>query len=115
MAKPYGGMITLVLILLVSLAAARTADGEVPTIADFAACNREAPEAVKAGSVLATVGDHVRADRVRTGATTATRAMDVTGKVIESADPQIHGMEADGARDATYQAAYRSCMRRKGF
>src|SRR5437867_10584700 len=62
MAKQYGGMITLVLIVLASLAAARTADGEVPTIADFAACNREAPEAVKAGSVLATVGDHVRAE-----------------------------------------------------
>jgi hypothetical protein len=34
---------------------------------------------------------------------------------IESADPPIHGMDADGAKNAAYQAAYRSCMRRKGF
>jgi hypothetical protein len=34
---------------------------------------------------------------------------------IVSSDPQIHGMSAEGAKDATYQAAYRSCMRRKGF
>jgi len=24
-------------------------------------------------------------------------------------------MEAEGAKNATYQAAYRACMRRKGF
>jgi hypothetical protein len=35
--------------------------------------------------------------------------------VIESPDPQLHGMEAEGAQNAAYQAAYRSCMRRKGF
>jgi hypothetical protein len=40
---------------------------------------------------------------------------DVTGNVIESSDPQIHGMNAEGAKNATYQAAYRTCMRRKGF
>jgi hypothetical protein len=36
-------------------------------------------------------------------------------KIVHSPDPQIHGMEAEGAKDATFQAAYRSCMRRKGF
>jgi hypothetical protein len=35
--------------------------------------------------------------------------------VIESSDPQIHGMQGEGAKNAAYQAAYRSCMRRKGF
>ena len=34
---------------------------------------------------------------------------------LHSPDPQIHGMETEGAKSATYQAAYRSCMRRKGF
>jgi len=42
-------------------------------------------------------------------------AIDFTARVIESSDPQSHGRKAEGAKDATYQAAYRSCMRRKGF
>jgi len=102
------------LMLLVSVAATRMADGEVPTAADFAACNERAPEAVRAGTATPIMRDHVRADNARAGVMT-THSLDFTGKVIESADPQIHGMEGEGAKDATYQAAYRSCMRRKGF
>ena len=103
--------IALALIFLVSLAATRTADGEVPSAADFAACNAEA---VKAGTASPTRGDYVRADSARAGAVTMD-PIDFTGRVIESSDPQIHGMKPEGAQDATYQAAYRSCMRRKGF
>ncbi|MGH7323503.1 MAG: hypothetical protein ACREJ9_02515 [Candidatus Rokuibacteriota bacterium] len=112
--RQYKGVAVLALILLLSLAAPRTVDGEVPTTADFAACNEEAPRAVKAGTASPIKGDHVRAHRARGGAMT-THFADFTGRVIESADPQIHGMEAEGAKNATYQAAYRSCMRRKGF
>ena len=104
----------LILILFVSLATTRTADGEVPTAADFAACNGQAPHAVKAGTASPTMADHARADRARGGGMT-TRSPDVTATVIESSDPQIHGMQAEGAKNATYQAAYRGCMRRKGF
>jgi len=110
MAVQYKVVMALALILLVSLAATRTADGQVPTAADFAACNEEAPEAVKAGTVSPTMGDRVRADTARAGAMTTN-----TGRHIESSDPQIHGMKAGGAKNATYQAAYRSCMRRRGF
>jgi hypothetical protein len=114
MATQYKIGIALALMLLVSLAATRTADGEVPTAADFAACNDEAPQAVKAGFASPTMGDHVRADSARAG-TVTTNSLDFTGKVVASSDPQIHGMAAEGAKDAPYQAAYRSCMRRKGF
>ncbi len=113
MAVQYKVLMVLALILLVSLAAMRTAEGEVPTAADFAACNEEAPQQVKAGAVTPTTGDQVRADSARGGAVMTNT--NILGKVIESSDPQIHGMEAEGARNATYQAAYRSCMRRKGF
>ncbi len=113
MAMQYKVVIALALILL-PLAATRTADGEVPTAADSAACNEEAPEAAKAGTASPTRGDHARAGSARAGAMT-TNSIDFTGKVIESSDPQIHGMDAEGAKNATYQAAYRSCMRRKGF
>ncbi len=115
MAMQYKVVIAFAMILLGSLIATLTADGEVPTVADSVACNREAPEAAKAGTASPTMADHARADRVRAGAMTTTNSADFTGKVIEASDPQIHGMEAEGARNATYQAAYRSCMRRKGF
>jgi hypothetical protein len=101
-------LIALALFFLLSQAV----DGQVPTAGDFAACNEEAPQAVKAGTASPIMGDHVRADRARDSAMT-TIGPASTG--IESADPQIHGMDAEGAQNAAYQAAYRSCMRRKGF
>lgn len=114
MAVPYRVGVVLALILLATMVAARTAEGQVPTAADVVACNERAPQAVKAGTVSPTRGDHVRADRARGSAATMS-STGFTGKVIESSDPQINGMEAEGAKSATYQAAYRGCMRRKGF
>jgi len=112
MAMPYNAVLALGLMLLVALAAPRTADGQVPTATDFAACNVEALEGVRAGTASPTMGDRTRADLARA---MTTNPPDFTGKLIQSSDPQIHGMEAEGAKQATYQAAYRSCMRRKGF
>jgi hypothetical protein len=114
MAIQYSVLSALALTLVVSLAVVRTGHSDVPTAADFAACNDEAPGAVKAGNATPIVGDHVRAGHARAGAIT-TSSIGSTRKAIESSDPQIHGMEAEGAKHATYQAAYRSCMRRKGF
>ena len=114
MAMQHKVVTALALILLLSLAATRTVDGQVPTATDFAACNEEAPQAVKAGTASPIMGDHVRADSARAGAM-ATNSTEFAGKVVESSDPQIHGMKAEEAKEATYQAAYRSCMRRKGF
>jgi hypothetical protein len=113
MDMPYHVVPAFGLLLLVSLAVPPTVDGQVPTVADFAACNAGAVEVVKAGTASPTKGDHMRADRARAIAVT-TKSGD-TRNVVESPDPQIHGMEAEPARDATYQAAYRSCMRRRGF
>ena len=56
------------LMLIVSVVATRAADAEVPTTADFAACNEQAPEAVKAGTATPIMGDHVQADNARAGA-----------------------------------------------
>jgi len=107
MAMLYRIVLALGLLLLVSVAAVRMTHGEVPTDADFVDCNREAPEAVRTGAASPTTADTARAETVRSPG--------FMSKVIESSDPQIHGMEAEGAKDATYQAAYRGCMRRKGF
>ena len=104
----------LALIVLLSLAGTRTADSQVPTAVDSARCNDEAPQAAKARIVSPIMSDHRRAEGARAGTLTP-NSVDLTGKFIESSDPQIHGMSLEGAKDATYQAAYRSCMRRKGF
>jgi len=114
MAMLYRIVLALGLLLLVSVAAVRMTHGEVPTDADFVDCNREAPEAVRTGAASPTIDDRARADIERSRAETV-RSPDFMGKVIASSNPQIHGMEAEGAKDATYQAAYRGCMRRKGF
>ena len=105
---------TLALSAFVVLVAALAANAQIPTAADFAACNDEAPQAVKAGTVSPTRSDRVRADSAR-AATATTKSGDGVASPIQSSDPQIHGMSADGAKDADYQAAYRSCMRRRGF
>jgi hypothetical protein len=113
MVKRYDIPRPLALIFAVSLVAT-TAEGQVPTSADFAACNEEAPRAVKAGAASPTTADRARADSLRADAKTLALPHG-GGTAIESSDPQIHGMSAEGATNAFYQAAYRSCMRRKGF
>lgn len=101
----------LAILLLLSLFVAAGAAGQVPGAADFAACNEEAPRSVKAGTVTATMADYLHAVNARSdGATTSPPA-----PALDSVDPQIRGMEAEGARSAMYQAAYRSCMSRRGF
>jgi len=112
MASPYRLTVALGLILFASLTATGAADGEVPTATDSAACNEEAPSTAKAGMATATVNDHARAERARAG---ATESVAFTSRLVESPDPQIHGMDAEGAKNPTYQAAFRHCMRRKGF
>jgi hypothetical protein len=106
--------VIIMLVLLLSLAATGRVDGQVPTAADVGDCNQLAPQAIKTSGASPIMGDHARAERAR-GQATTTSSTGVTRKAIESADPQIHGMEGDGAQNAAYQAAYRSCMRRKGF
>ena len=57
----YRLVLLLGLFLVLSLTATRAAHGGVPTAADFADCNAEAPQVVKAGAASPTTGDHARA------------------------------------------------------
>jgi len=101
--------------LFASLALTGAAHGQVPTPADNAACNEEAPRVIKTGSVSPTTGDQARADSARVSVPARSATETPATSVVESSDPQIHGMQRAGAGNAAYQAAYRSCMRRKGF
>jgi hypothetical protein len=91
------------------------AHADVPTAADFAACNEQAREGVRDRAASPTSKDEAGADAARTvgGATAESRA--AKAAVTQSGDPQIHGMDSDGAKNAAYRAAYRVCMRQKGF
>lgn len=79
--------------------------GSVPAVPDFVSCNAEAVDALDTRGFRPVPNSK---DRERAGQ--AQR-----GEPTTSDDAQLTGMDRDGARDAGYQAAYRTCMRRRGF
>ncbi len=101
------------------IAATSAAYADVPTAENFAACNGEARDAVTGGNASPptspTAKDRAQAGEKWRGESAGRETTDPTGKIIESKDPQIEGMDATGAKDPAYRAAYRSCMRRNGF
>jgi hypothetical protein len=104
-----GGMVyVLVALLVAGSGSVSTESRSVPTAENFAACNAEARDALKSGASDSTSAspitkDHQRADQAR------------RGDGSRSEDPQLAGIDADGAKNPTYQAAYRTCMRKAGF
>ena len=101
--------------VVIHMLVTRGADGDVPTSADVTECNAEARDAVRSGSAggnaVPNTGDRSRAIEARQGETGADKAPVAT----PSGDAQLEGMDPDGAKDPQYQAAFRGCMRRKGF
>ena len=92
------------------------ARADVPKPEEVAACNSEAKAAMQKGSAAPstpapTAGDHRRADEARR----RNVPKDGTDTSTRSSDPQIEGMDPQGAKDPIYQAAYRTCMRRGGY
>jgi hypothetical protein len=127
-----------VAVLALTMLAAAPGSAEVPTAADFAACNMKAAEQAAADSASASPRSDLPRDattlppdvKARTGprndvqsappaagkAGTSGATQDPTGNTLSSEkDPQIEGMAADRANDRAYVAAYRSCMRQRGF
>jgi hypothetical protein len=88
---------------------------DVPTIADMTACNQEAREGSRDRSASPISKDKVDAEAARRGRDGTPILSGAAGTVTQSEDPQIHGMDATGATDAAYRAAYRVCMRKRGF
>jgi hypothetical protein len=89
---------------------------QVPKAEHITVCNTEAARAVNAGtssgdSPLPNAKDHSRAAEARSTKATGQDA----GDGAKSDDPQVSGMNTEGAKDPAYQAAYRTCMRKAGF
>jgi hypothetical protein len=113
------------------LATAPFAAAEVPTPADFAACNAKAADETRTAGVTREPGStgSGRPEDARGGVPAASPRTDVevkkpapsgttdpTGKTITgSKNPQHEGMAADRAGNPAYVAAYRTCMRQRGF
>jgi hypothetical protein len=125
-------------VLALSMTAAAPASADVPTAADFAGCNMKAAEQAASDTASASPRSDLPRDatrlppdvKARTGprgdvqtappaagkAGTSGVTQDPTGNTLSSEkDPQIEGMAADRASDPAYVAAYRSCMRQRGF
>jgi hypothetical protein len=118
----------LMIAIVLSMVTAWPVHAEVPTAADFAACNMKAAEQAAADSVSASPRTDLPKDatqlppdaRPKAGgggmAGSPSMQKDPTGSTLSSdKDPQIEGLAADRANDKVYVATYRSCMRQRGF
>lgn len=103
-------------ILVAGLAlVAGIAHGEVPTPKDLVECNENAREGRRDQGASPNQKDRDSAAQARSPAPGAGERVAGTGRVTDSPDPQIAGMDSVGAKDSAYRAAYRVCMRKKGF
>jgi len=91
------------------------AHADVPTAKDIATCNREVQAGGRDRAASPTSKDEASAGAARKASAEAVTPPGQTAAGTQSPDPQIHGMEGEGAKDASYRAAYRVCMRQKGF
>jgi len=91
------------------------ARADVATIGDMTACNQQAREGSPNRSASPTSKDQIDAKAARLERDSTPVPPGATTAVTKSEDPQIHGMDAQGATDAAYRAAYRVCMRQRGF
>ncbi|MGH7277794.1 MAG: hypothetical protein ACREJG_03815, partial [Candidatus Rokuibacteriota bacterium] len=113
---PMPGRASASAILILALIAPGIVHGAVPTAEDFATCNAEAQDAVKAGSASPSTAEPTTKDEGRAAqARRGDKPTDAAGRIAGSPDPQLEGMDAGGAKDPVYQAAYRTCMRKSGF
>jgi len=103
---------SLIVAVALSAVAAWPVHAEVPTTADFAACNMKAAEEAASNSGSASPRTDLPKDATRLPPDARPKA----GSTLSSdKDPQIEGLAADRANDKVYVAAYRSCMRQRGF
>jgi hypothetical protein len=95
--------------------AATPVAAEVPKAEDVTNCNREAQAATQSGGSRFNAQPNANDDTRAAQARRDTTSRDRTGDTVRSPDAQIEGMDAEGAKDPAYQAAFRVCMRRSGF
>ena len=102
-----------------------TVAAQVPKPEDMKSCNE------KAKSELETASASPRTDRdVKSGPTAGSPPINpnaasprpaesgkapATSVAVQEKDPQLQGIDPEGAKDPAYVAAYKTCMRQAGF
>ena len=89
------------------------ARADVPKPEDVATCNSEAKAAVRKGSAAPSTPAPTATDERRAADLRRRDASPTTS--TPTSDPQIEGMDVQGAKNPMYQAAYRTCMRKNGY
>ena len=108
--------LTIVPVLFVGLlGVAGPAGADVVTVSHIVACNQEAREGVTGRGASPTPKDEAGALAARKQRADTALRPGATPPATQSEDPQIHGMDGEGALDGAYRASYRVCMRRSGF
>ena len=102
--------VAIVVVTAIFIACGGIAGAAGPNDEDIAACNEAARDEFRSRSIAPISKDEAGADAARTAAPTGGLE-----HATQSPDPQVHGMDGDGARDAAYRAVYRVCMRKRGF
>ena len=110
-----GSTRTLAVAMLLVTGVSGIARADVPAGGDIFSCNEEARQQARGRGTTPTGKDEAGAEAARTAGTAIGDSRDSTAAMTQSSDPQIHGMDGEGAKDAAYRAVYRVCMRRKGF
>jgi hypothetical protein len=110
-----GSTRTLAVAMLLVTGVPGVARADVPDDGDILSCNEEARQQARDRATTPTGKDEASAEAARTAGTAAGDSRSSTAAMTQSSDPQIHGMDGEGAKDAAYRAVYRVCMRRKGF
>ena len=107
---------------VLSVVAVWPVQAEVPTATDFAACNMKAAEESASDAVSASPRTDLPKDATQLPSDVKSKPdhagvlKDPTGNTLSSnKDPHVEGMAAERSNDGQYVAAYRSCMRQRGF
>ena len=105
----------LALLVAVSCPAVEMASADVATNTHVVVCNEEAQQAVRFRTAFPTSKDETQAADARRIIVQIPGPTNPEGTILRSQDPQLDGMNAEGAKVAVYRAAYRVCMRKSGF
>ncbi|MBI1735798.1 MAG: hypothetical protein HYR51_11550 [Candidatus Rokubacteria bacterium] len=90
-----------------------TGAAQVPKPEDMASCNEKAKSEVETASASPRTDREVAPPDAKGGVLAGSPP--ATTAAAQEKDPQLQGIDAGGAKDPAYVAAYKTCMRQAGF
>ena len=106
--------ISVLVVATVVLASSSVALAANPTQADFDACNKMAQSQVSSPSASPGSQPHTAA-KAQSDPQAAPSDKPASEARVENQADQLRGIDSASKNDAGYQAAYRNCMKARGF